>query len=49
MVQLEVLMDQDDYLASNIDLGIGPDQTIHIIGYNIPLGFNFLEEICWLC
>jgi hypothetical protein len=25
---LEVLMDQDDYFTSNINLGIGPDQAI---------------------
>jgi hypothetical protein len=47
--QLEVLMDQDDYLTSNIDLGTGPDQVIQILHHNIPLGLNFLEEICWLC
>jgi hypothetical protein len=49
VVQLEVLTDQDDYFTSNIDLGTGPDQAIHILGHNIPLGLNFLEEICWLC
>jgi hypothetical protein len=42
--QLEVLMDQDDY-----DLGTGPDQVMQILHHNIPLGLNFLEEICWLC
>jgi hypothetical protein len=47
--QLEVLMDQDDYLTFNIDLGTGPDQVIQILHHNIPLGPNFLEEICWLC
>jgi len=48
VVQLEILMDQDDYFTSNIDLWIGPDQAIHICGHNIPHDQNFLEEICWL-
>jgi hypothetical protein len=44
MVQLEILIDRDDYFTSNIDLGIGPNQAIWLMTCDLR---NYLSWVGW--